>query len=139
MTVLCIFLLILYFAINRKIKKSESEHDIQTYKLTNKIIIVAIIIFILIKFINVFYSSPEYKDFNNSVNEVMELNKPLVYKCKVQKNRTIKVYLNPYALKELSISERIDAKQKIETTINTIAKNTGYLKAKEKMTVIFKE
>ena len=114
------------------------NEDDKTYifKLLIKILVGFIAIMVIVIIIDKAKPSPQYEDFKTSIDSVMELNKPIVFEHKTTK-KAVKIYFNSILWKEMSTSERVNAKQRLNTVVQTVGHNSGYIPKDKKINVIF--
>ncbi len=120
----------------KRIGENNSEYNIQILETMNNVLLLLVIITFIMAFITTFSPNKNYDTFKENVETVMELNKPLVYKCKVSKNK-VKVYFNDYLWNDLGTLEKVSKKQSIEAAIQTIGENTGYIQNDKHISVVF--
>lgn len=140
MLIFCIILWIVFFYEARKIKKYESDPERSEFakrmKPLRKWLLIILAPLTIVALLTSSKPNPNYDEFKQNVHEVMILNKPVVFKSKVN-HKTVKIYFNEYTWKEMSHSERIEAKQRLENVVYTIGINSGYITENEKLNVIF--
>lgn len=112
------------------------EDKIYIFKLLIKILVGFIAIMVIVIIIDKAKPSPKYEDFKSSIDSVMELNKPIVFKHKTTK-KAVKIYFNSILWKDMSASERVNVKQHLNTTVQTVGHNSGYIPEDKKINVIF--
>lgn len=143
MIIICIIFLLLFFYLNKKTKRLKenevSEEKIYTLTLLNKILLGFTILIFVITITGYTNSNTEYKEFKTNVNQVMLLNKPLVYKCKVSRNGHVKIYYNPIVYENLSLTEQISEGERIRNTIETIGYNTNFISNDDDLTFFYYE
>ena len=138
-----IFVLILWLifpyaknVINKMDDEEKKTEMLYALSILQKVYLVFSIIIVLFSLLSM-KPKPHYDEFKANVEQVMELNKPVVYECKVTTTK-VKVHLNNVIWSQMSVSEKVNTKQRIRVTINNIGVNTGYIKENEEINVIFK-
>lgn len=135
--IICIILWLVWLYIQKTVKTNEEKYNNNDLINTlSSALLVLNIILTLITIYNSVSTPPHYKEFKDSVQEVMELNTPVITDCKVSKN-IVKIYVNQSYWSQLSTSEKVDTRQRIKVTIQTIAENSGYITNNKKVNVKF--
>ncbi len=114
-----------------------AEEKVYTIRLINKIFLGFIIALFIFTIAGAAKPNPQYDEFKTSIDNVMELNKPIVFKHKTTKNN-VTIYLNSVLWDEMSASERVNKQQRLKVVVQPVGQKTRYISENEEITVIFK-